>query len=181
MPSLIVDRDGSLLGRAPGLPDDVFEHDGLVTKRVIRAAALAHLRPMPGELLWDIGVGAGSVAIEWCRGADGARAIGVERRSDRASRAVANAERLAPEGSFELVEGSASDVVATLPPPHAVFVGGGGTITVLETAMNALRPGGRIVVHGVTLEAELLAAEAHRRWGGQLARIQVETAEPWAG
>lgn len=117
MPSLIVDRDGSLLGRAPGLPDDVFEHDGLVTKRVIRAAALAHLRPMPGELLWDIGVGAGSVAIEWCRGADGARAIGVERRSDRASRAVANAERLAPEGSFELVEGSASDVVATLPRP----------------------------------------------------------------
>ncbi|MDF1488981.1 precorrin-6Y C5,15-methyltransferase (decarboxylating) subunit CbiT [Tessaracoccus caeni] len=175
---MIVDRDCSLLGRAPGLPDDVFEHDGLVTKRVIRAAALAHLRPQPGQWLWDIGVGAGSVAIEWCRGAEGARAIGVERRSDRASRAIANAERLAPEGSFDLVVGDAADVVARLPRPDAVFVGGGGTIAVLETAMEALHPGGRIVVHGVTLEAELLAAEAHRRWGGQLLRMQVETAEP---
>lgn len=176
--NLIVDRNGALLGRTPGLPDDVFESDGLVTKRVIRAAALAHLRPRPGELLWDIGVGAGSVAIEWCRGAEGARAIGVERRADRASRAIANAERLTPPGAFELVAGDAADVVAALPAPDAVFVGGGGTLAVLETAMDALRPGGRIVVHGVTLEAELLAAEAYRRWGGQLTRMQVETAEP---
>lgn len=178
MTSLITDRDGALLGRSPGLPDDVFDSDGLVTKRVIRAAALAHLRPGPGELLWDIGVGAGSVAIEWCRAADGACAIGVERRADRASRARANAERLTPEGAFTLVEGDAAEVVTGLPRPDAVFVGGGGSIAVLETAVGALGPDGRIVVHGVTLEAELLAAEAHRRWGGQLARMQVETAEP---
>ncbi|HMR50173.1 MAG TPA: precorrin-6Y C5,15-methyltransferase (decarboxylating) subunit CbiT [Arachnia sp.] len=175
---MIVDRDGALLGRAPGLPDEVFESDGLVTKRVIRAAALAHLRPMPGELLWDIGVGAGSVAIEWCRAADGARAIGVERRADRAARAVANAERLTAPGAFELVEGDAVAVVGSLPAPDAVFVGGGGTVEVLEAAMSALRPGGRIVVHGVTVEAELLCVEAQRRWGGQLVRMQVETAEP---
>lgn len=178
MSTLIVDRDGTLLGRAPGLPDEVFESDGLVTKRVIRAAALAHLRPMPGELLWDIGVGAGSVAIEWCRAAEAARAIGVERRTDRAGRALANAERLTAPGVFELVEGDASAVVESLPNPDAVFVGGGGTIGVLETAMGVLRPGGRIVVHGVTVEAELSCIEAQRRWGGQLVRIQVETAEP---
>ncbi|MCB0886232.1 MAG: precorrin-6Y C5,15-methyltransferase (decarboxylating) subunit CbiT, partial [Propionibacteriaceae bacterium] len=85
---MIIDRDGALLGRAPGLPDEAYLSDGLLTKRVVRASALAHLRPLPGQLLWDVGTGAGSIAVEWCRAADGARAIGVERRADRASRAL---------------------------------------------------------------------------------------------
>ena len=175
---MIIDRDGALLGRAPGLPDEVFESDGLLTKRVVRASALAHLRPLPGQLLWDIGTGAGSIAIEWCRAADGARAIGVERRADRASRALANAERLTPAGAFRLVEGPADEVLTELPAPDAVFVGGGGTMPVLERAMSALRGGGRLVVHGITVEAELLCVAAHERWGGHLSRIQVENAEP---
>ncbi|MFT3889680.1 MAG: precorrin-6Y C5,15-methyltransferase (decarboxylating) subunit CbiT [Arachnia sp.] len=175
---MIIDRDGALLGRAPGLPEEAFESDGLITKRVLRASALAHLRPMPGQLLWDVGAGAGSIAIEWCRGAEGARAIGIERRADRAARALANAERLTPAGSFHLIEGAVDDSLADLPAPHAVFVGGGGTMPVLERAMDALLPGGRLVVHGVTVEAELLCVAAHGRWGGQLSRIQVENAEP---
>ena len=175
---MIVDRDGALLGRTPGLPDEVFASDGLITKRVLRASAIAHLRPLPGQLLWDVGTGAGSIAVEWCRAADGARAIGVERRSDRASRALGNAERLTPEGAFRLVEGDAAEVLGGLPAPDAVFVGGGGTLEVLELAMAALRDGGRLVVHGITVEAELLCVAAHQRWGGHLSRIQVENAEP---
>lgn len=176
--TVIIDRDCSLFGRAPGLPDEAFESDGLITKRVVRAAALAHLRPLPGQLLWDIGTGAGSIAIEWCRGAEGARAIGIERRADRAARALSNAERLTPEGAFTLVEGPVAECVAQLPAPDAVFIGGGGTTEVVDAAMAALRAGGRLVVHGVTIEAETLCVASHGRWGGQLTRVQFENAEP---
>ncbi len=175
---MIIDRDCSLFGTSPGLPDEAFASDGLITKQTVRASALAHLRPLPGQLLWDVGVGAGSVAIEWCRGAVGAKAIGLERRADRAARALENAERLAPEGSFSLVLGEAHDLLAELPAPDAVFVGGGATIALLADTMAVLRPAGRVVVHGITLEAELLCAEAHARWGGHLSRLQVETLEP---
>ena len=175
---MIIDRDGALYGRVAGLPDEAFETDGLLTKRVVRASALAHLRPRPGELLWDVGTGAGSIAIEWCRAAEGARAIGIERRADRASVALANAARLTPEETFRLVEGPADEVLAQLPTPDAVFVGGGGSMTVLGQAMAALAPDGRIVVHGITIETELLCVAAQQRWGGELARIQVEHAQP---
>lgn len=175
---MIIDRDAQLFGTAPGLPDEAFDNDGLITKRLVRAAALAHLRPLPGQLLWDVGTGAGSIAIEWCRGAEGATAIGLERRADRAERALANAERLTGPGAFTLILGEVSETLVQLPAPDAVFVGGGGTDAVLETAMSALRPGGRLVVHSITVEADALCHEAHRRWGGQLSRIQIETVEP---
>ena len=175
---MIEDRHCHVLGRTPGLPDEVFEHDGLITKRHIRATALAHLRPLPGELLWDVGAGAGSVAVEWCRAAEGARAIGIERNAVRASRARNNAARLTAPGAMQIVDGAAADSLADLPRPDAVFVGGGGTSQVVEQAVAHLRPGGRLVVHGITIEAELLCVEAHRRWGGQLNRMQVETAQP---
>ncbi len=175
---MIIDRDCALYGRVAGLPDEAFETDGLITKRVVRASALAHLRPLPGHLLWDIGTGAGSIAIEWCRAAEGARAIGIERRADRARAALTNAERLTPEGAFRLVEGPADEVLGALPNPDAVFVGGGGSMPVLEKAVAALGPDGRIVVHGITVETELLCVAAHQRWGGHLSRIQVENAEP---
>lgn len=175
---MIVDKECQLLGRTPGLPEDVFEHDGLITKRTLRASALAHLRPMPGELLWDVGTGAGSIAVEWCRAVDGARAIGLEVKPERAARARSNAERLTPEGAFVVVEGPAEELLPELERPDAVFVGGGGTMRVLEHAMDALPDGGRLVVHGITLEAELLCAEAYRRWGGELSRLATEQASP---
>ncbi len=164
-------------GATPGLPDDAFEHDGLITKRHQRASAFAFLRPHPGELLWDVGAGSGAMAIEWARAALGARAIGLERNPERAARARGNVERLAP-GAVEIREGDALALLGSLPAPDAVFVGGGATDGVLEAAWAALRPGGRIVVHGVTVETEALLVDAYRAHGGQLARLGVETAEP---
>lgn len=163
-------------GATPGLPDDAFDHDGLITKRHMRASALAHLRPLPGELLWDLGAGAGSIGIEWCR--LGGRAVAVERVPDRADRAETNAARLAPDGSYTLVRAAAAEVLADLPDPDAVFIGGGASMAVVEHAVERLAEGGRIVVHGVTVETEELCVAAYRRWGGALSRIAVENAEP---
>lgn len=176
--AFIEDRHCHVLGRAPGLPDQVFEHDGLITKHHVRATALAHLRPLAGELLWDVGTGAGSVAVEWCRAAEGARAVGIERNPVRAARARNNATRLTAPGVMEVLEGAATELLSGLPRPDAVFIGGGGTAEVVEHVMDRLRPGGRVVVHGITIEAEMLCVEAQRRWGGQLSRMQVETAQP---
>ncbi|MHA7861359.1 precorrin-6Y C5,15-methyltransferase (decarboxylating) subunit CbiT [Tessaracoccus sp. Y36] len=175
---MINDPHCTVLGRTPGLPEEVFEHDGLITKRTLRAGALAHLRPMPGELLWDLGAGAGSVGIEWCRAAEGCRCVAVERVDRRADRAEANARRLAPSGSYTLVRGAVEDALAELPDPDAVFIGGGATPALVEQAIGRLPEGGRIVVHGVTVEAEEVCVAAHRRWGGALARVGVEHAEP---
>ena len=175
---MIDDPTGALLGRTPGLPDDAFEHDGLITKRHLRASALAFLRPRPGELLWDLGAGAGSVAVEWCRAADGARAVAVERVEHRADRVAINAAALAPSGAVTLIRAAVDEALGTLPAPDAVFIGGGATFAVIEAAVAALPAGGRIVVHGVTVETEELCSAAYRRWGGELARIHTEQAEP---
>lgn len=164
-------------GRGPGLPDEAYAHDGLLTKRHARACAFAHLRPRPGELLWDIGAGSGAMGIEWARSAPGARAIGVERNRERLERARGNVARLAP-GAVELIAGDAAHVVAGLPAPDAVFVGGGVTSGVLAACVDALRRGGRIVAHGVTLETEEVLVAAYRAHGGALARFAVEHAEP---
>ena len=161
----------------PGLPDDAFEHDGLLTKRHQRASAFAYLRPRPGELLWDIGAGSGAMGIEWARAAADARAIGVERNAERAARARRNAARLAP-GRVEIVESDAASAVGALPTPDAAFLGGGVTADVLEACWEALRTGGRIVAHGVTIDTEAVLVAAYRAHGGALARLGVEHAEP---
>ncbi|QQS03037.1 MAG: precorrin-6Y C5,15-methyltransferase (decarboxylating) subunit CbiT [Austwickia sp.] len=179
--------DADALGTSPGLPDDVFDHDGLITKRPLRACALAELRPGPGRVLWDIGTGAGSVAVEWCR-AGGvlprpATAYGVERDPVRAARARGNAERLTAPGQVTVVEGAAADdgVLAGLPRPDAVFVGGGGSAVVLDACRAALQPGGRLVAHSVTIDTEQVLVAAFRAHGGTLTRLAVEYAEPLGG
>lgn len=158
----------------PGLPDDAFAHDGLITKRVLRAAALAHLRPAPGELLWDLGVGAGSVLVEWLRALPSTRAVGVERREDRLANARTNVERFGVADRAQLIAGDITHEVASLPAPDAVFIGGGLSTGVLATCVDRLSPGGRIVAHGVTVEAEIQLAEAQRTHGGGLTRMAVE-------
>jgi precorrin-6Y C5,15-methyltransferase (decarboxylating) len=162
---------------APGLPDDAFEHDGQLTKRVVRAAALAHLAPQPGDVLWDLGAGAGSVGIEFARQHPRNHVVAVERDPVRAARVRANARRLGVPG-LEVVEADSAEVVGHLPRPDAVFVGGGATARVVDDAWAALAPGGRIVVHGVTVETELLLHDARARLGGALTRIAVEDLEP---
>ncbi|GAB3452283.1 precorrin-6y C5,15-methyltransferase (decarboxylating) subunit CbiE [Actinophytocola sediminis] len=172
---------GPAHGLLAGLPDDAFEHDGQLTKRDLRAVALARLAPQPGQLLWDVGAGAGSVAIEWLRAHATCRAVAVERDAVRAERIARNAGRLGVPG-LAVVTGAAPDALAGLSTPDAVFVGGGATIPgVLDACWSALPPGGRLVVHGVTVETEAVLARAYGERGGELTRIAVEHAAPLGG
>ncbi len=162
---------------APGLPDEAYEHDGQLTKRDVRATALAHLMPVPGQLLWDVGAGAGSVGIEWLRSHPACRAIAVEREPHRAQRITRNAARLGvPE--LAVVAGRAPEALEDLPTPDAVFIGGGASEAAIELAWRALTGGGRLVVHAVTQETERLLSDWRRRVGGQLTRTSVEHLEP---
>ncbi|MFT6104344.1 MAG: precorrin-6Y C5,15-methyltransferase (decarboxylating) [Paracoccaceae bacterium] len=169
--------DAALIPRVPGLSDDVFEHDGTMTKREIRAATLAKLMPMRAALLWDVGTGCGSVAIEWMRAARFARAIGIEPRADRRLMAAANALALGTP-RFEIIEGTAPDALAGLPVPDAIFVGGGLSEETFAACWKALRPLGRFVANAVTLESEAKLIALHKAHGGELVRIQVHRAEP---
>lgn len=163
---------------ATGLPDDAFEHDGQLTKRDLRAAALSRLAPQPGQLLWDVGAGAGSVGIEWMRAHPTCRAVAVEADGTRAERVSRNAARLGVPG-LEVVAGRAPEALVDLPDPYAVFVGGGATAPgLLDLCRERLRPGGRLVAHGVTLESEQLLAAAYAAHGGELTRTSVEHAAP---
>ncbi|MCG8507644.1 MAG: precorrin-6y C5,15-methyltransferase (decarboxylating) subunit CbiE [Rhodospirillales bacterium] len=164
-------------GRVPGLSDDHYEHDGQITKREVRAVTLSKLRPMPGELLWDIGCGAGSVAIEWVRAAPGARAIGVDRDAERLGMARRNASRLGAV-KLELIEGDAAEILSQSEDPDAVFFGGGMTMEAIEKAHARLRPHGRLVCNAVTLESETLLANCHDRFGGEMCRIAIDTLSP---
>ena len=162
---------------AAGVPDDWFDHDGQLTKRDVRASALAHLMPRPGERLWDVGAGAGSVAIEWLRAHPTCRAVALERDQARAKRIDANARRLGVP-RLAVVVGEAPAALAGLPAPDAIFVGGGASTQTLETCWAALPSGGRLVGHAVTQETEMIISQAWRDHGGVLTRILVEHLEP---
>ena len=161
----------------PGLPDDAYDHDGQLTKRDQRASALAHLQPRPGELLWDIGAGAGSVAIEWSRSHPACRAVAIERNADRAQRIRGNADRLGVP-ALGWSSGRHRRCWPGWSEPQAIFVGGGATAELLAEVWSALPPGGRLVVHAVTHETELAVAEGWREHGGTMTRLGVEHLEP---
>ncbi len=169
------------LPTVPGLPDEAYASDGQLTKRDVRAVTLSRLAPLPGQLLWDVGGGAGSVGIEWMRVHPSCRAVAVESRPDRAHRIGQNAARLGVPG-LQVVEGRAPEALAGLPVPDAVFVGGGATVPgVLEDCWDALGPGGRLVVNAVTVESEAVLAQWQARVGGQLTRLLVAHAQPVGG
>lgn len=169
----IADAGAALLPRVPGLPDDAYIHDGQLTKREVRAATLAALGPTPDALLWDVGAGCGSIAIEWMRAARGAQAIAIERDQARLSMLAENANRLgAPR--LHIVAGEAPAAFADLKQPDAVFIGGGmGDPGVFETSWEALKSGGRMVGNVVTLEGELHVIDLQEKFGGDLVRIDV--------
>jgi precorrin-6Y C5,15-methyltransferase (decarboxylating) len=162
--------------RVPGLADDAFVHDGKMTKREVRAVTLSQLMPHPGALLWDIGLGCGSIAIEWMRSARGARAIGLEPNADRRWLASENALALGVPG-LDIKDASAPDGLSDLPAPDAIFIGGGLTADgIVDACHDALKDGGRLVANAVTLEGEAVLLDVHERLGGGLTRISVERA-----
>lgn len=169
--------EAQVLSRVPGLPDEVFTHDGKMTKAETRAVTLAKLMPQRGALLWDIGCGAGSVAIEWMRAAPDAKAIGIEPLADRRAVAAANALSLGVP-KLELVAGKAPEALEGLPLPDAIFIGGGASPLLFEAAWEALNPLGRLVANAVTLESEAVLNAMHRQFGGSLTRIAISRAKP---
>ncbi|MDQ8046718.1 MAG: precorrin-6Y C5,15-methyltransferase (decarboxylating) subunit CbiT, partial [Patulibacter sp.] len=177
-----------LTSTVPGLPDDAYVGDGQLTRAEVRAVVLAALAPRPGELLWDLGAGSGTVSIEWVRAAPGARAVGIERRDDRSATITENAARLGAAEAAELgapglslLTADIEDRLDALPEPDAIFVGGGGTSAVIERCWAALRPGGRIVANAVTLEGEQALVAAASAHGGTLIRLEFSRAEPLGG
>jgi precorrin-6B C5,15-methyltransferase / cobalt-precorrin-6B C5,C15-methyltransferase len=170
-----------IIARAGGLSDALFEHDGQITKREIRAVTLSALAPRRGELLWDIGAGAGSVAIEWMLADPSLRAIAIEPRPERAARIRRNATALGVP-ALEVVEREAPAALENLPRPDAIFIGGGASEKgVLDAAAAALHSGGRLVVNAVTLATESLLIERQAMLGGELTRIAIARAGPLGG
>jgi precorrin-6Y C5,15-methyltransferase (decarboxylating) len=166
------------LPRASGLPDELFVSDGQITKRPIRALTLSALAPRPGEVLWDIGAGSGSIAVEWALAAPGARAIALESRAERCANIRANAEAFGLAHRIEVIEGTAPGALVGLPKPDAVFIGGGASASLLQSLWDSLAPGTRIVANAVTLETEALLTEWHARVGGHLLRAELAEAAP---
>jgi precorrin-6Y C5,15-methyltransferase (decarboxylating) len=167
-------KDARPIPFAPGLPDSYFEHDGQITKREIRALTLSALRPAPGELLWDIGLGSGSVAIEWLLCHASMRALGFEKSSGRAARAATNAVSLGVP-HLEIREGIAPGVLKGAGAPDAIFAGGGVSEPgLLAAAWEALKPGGRMVCNAVSFEGQAALMEFRASLGGTLTRIGIE-------
>lgn len=174
------DRPASAVA-VPGLPDAAYEHDGQLTKWETRAVTLAALAPRPGQLLWDIGAGSGSIGIEWSRAHPTCRAVAVEADAERAERIRGNARALGVPG-LHVVVGSAPgvlDELAETGAPDAVFIGGGLTVHgVVERCWSALRPGGRLVANAVTAETEADVVRHRAVLGGELTRIQISRSAP---
>jgi precorrin-6Y C5,15-methyltransferase (decarboxylating) len=164
-----------------GLPDDAFRHDGQLTKRDVRAITLARLAPTPGELLWDVGAGSGSIGIEWMRAHPTCRAIAIEGHAERQRFIEHNRDALGVPG-LQLVAARAPQALEGLAAPHAVFIGGGVTVPgVLETCWDNLRAGGRLVANAVTLQGEAALAAWRDKHGGTLTRIALADAQPLGG
>jgi precorrin-6Y C5,15-methyltransferase (decarboxylating) len=170
-----------VIPRVAGLPDDLFKHDGQLTKREVRAVSLSALAPRGGELLWDVGAGSGAIGIEWLLADPANRAVGIEAREDRLATARVNARALGVP-HYDLRLGTAPEALQGLPTPDAVFIGGGaGRDGVLDAVWQALPKGGRLVVNAVTLETEVILIAWQARHGGALLRLAVERAGPVGG
>lgn len=166
------------LSRLAGLPDSAFKHDGQLTKRDVRAITLARLAPIPGELLWDVGAGSGSIGIEWMRTHPGCRALAIEADDGRQALIEHNRDVLGVPG-LQLVRGSAPQALAGLERPDAIFIGGGVTREgVLDTCWAELKPGGRLIANAVTLQSEMTLMAWREQHGGELTRIHIAQAQP---
>ena len=166
------------LPRSSGLPDDLFDHDGQITKRPARALTLSALSPRAGETLWDIGTGSGSISIEFLLAAPGSRAFALEQDPTRAARAQANAERFGLGHRYHITQTKAPEGLDTLPKPDVVFIGGGASEQVFADIWARIEAGTRLVANAVTLESEVLLSQWHARQGGTLLRVELAEAAP---
>jgi precorrin-6Y C5,15-methyltransferase (decarboxylating) len=174
----LADANTQRLSRLAGLPDAAFKHDGQLTKRDVRAMTLARLAPLPGELLWDVGAGSGSIGIEWMRAHPSCRALAIEADAGRQALIEHNRDALGVPG-LQLVRGAAPAALGGLETPDAIFIGGGVTRDgVLDTCWQHLRPGGRLVANAVTLQSEMTLMAWRAQHGGELTRIHVAQAQP---
>ena len=174
----LADPQTPRLSRLAGLPDSAFQHDGQLTKRDVRAITLARLAPTPGELLWDVGAGSGSIGIEWMRAHPSCRALAIEADDGRQQLIEHNRDALGVPG-LQLIRGSAPQALAGLERPDAIFIGGGVTREgVLDTCWAQLKPGGRLVANAVTLQSEMTLMSWRERHGGELTRIHIAQAQP---
>ena len=179
--AVMAGADARIVTLAPGLPDSFFENDGQLTKAEIRALTLSALAPKAGELLWDIGLGAGSIGIEWCLRHPHNRCIGIEENNERVERARRNAQDLGAT-ALDIRVGRAPEALSDLPAPDAVFIGGGASEAgVFEAAWAALKSGGRLVINAVTLETETLLGALYAQHGGTMRRLAVSRLEPVGG
>jgi precorrin-6Y C5,15-methyltransferase (decarboxylating) len=176
----VADADIMPVSLVPGLPEDAFETDGQLTKREVRAITLARLAPLPGQLLWDVGAGSGTIGIEWMRAHPSCSCIAFEQRADRAERIRANAKQLGVS-ALKVVVGSAPSSFAGMDVPHAIFIGGGLSKDMFEACWDRLAGGGRLVANAVTVESEAMIASLQKLYGGELVRIQIARAEPVGG
>jgi precorrin-6B C5,15-methyltransferase / cobalt-precorrin-6B C5,C15-methyltransferase len=175
--AVAIEAGGSAgLSRATGIADDLFGHDGQITKRPMRALALSALAPRPGELLWDIGAGSGSISVEWAL--CGGKAIAIEAREDRAANITANAASFGLAHRIAVVSGHAPAALAGLERPDAVFIGGGLDAAMFDALWPHLAQGTRVVAHAVTLETEALLSTLQQRHGGELMRVELAHAAP---
>lgn len=169
-------ENARIIPLAGGLADHLFEHDGQITKREIRALTVSALAPCKGWLLWDIGAGSGSVSIEWLLCDKSLKAVAIEADPVRMERVRRNASSFGVS-RLQTVLGTAPDALAGLPEPDCVFIGGGGSDPgVLDAAIQALKPGGRLVANAVTLEMEQLLLAYYARLGGTLSRFEITRA-----
>jgi precorrin-6B C5,15-methyltransferase / cobalt-precorrin-6B C5,C15-methyltransferase len=176
-----IDPTTTPLNRLPGLPDSAYHHDGQLTKQEVRAITLAALAPMPGELLWDVGAGCGSIGIEWLRSHPRCQAISIEQHSHRLQFIADNMAALGTP-QLQLVQGKAPTALTNLPTPDAIFIGGGVTAPeLLATCWTALRSGGRLVANAVTVESELQLLQWQQQVGGELTRIAIQRTQNIGG
>jgi precorrin-6Y C5,15-methyltransferase (decarboxylating) len=174
----LAEPDAPRLSRLAGLPDSAFKHDGQLTKRDVRAMTLARLAPVPGELLWDVGAGSGSIGIEWMRAHPSCRALAIETDAGRQQLIEHNRDVLGVPG-LRLIRGSAPQALAGLERPDAIFIGGGVTREgVLDTCWAQLKPGGRLIANAVTLQSEMTLMAWREQHGGELTRIHIAQAQP---
>lgn len=174
----IAAEGASGLPRASGLPDELFASDGVMTKRPVRALTLSALAPRPGEVLWDLGAGSGSISVEWCLAAPGATAQAVESRADRVANIMTNAGTFGLAHRLTVTGADWPEVLEGLPRPDAVFIGGGANLAGIDMVWAAIPEGTRLVANAVTIESEALLAECHAQRGGSLMRVEIAVAEP---